>query len=597
MCILIQEASIEDISPAVARAIVLRRFPRVLRAALDPAAAEGPLCVEFVGDADAVRPGLGAELAAWALEFVGPFGGLARWLGDPLPGPAVRADDPAGGGLAALDRAAATADDPVLREVGDALLMLGSFDRLAPLADRAAAAAWACLDRLTEVGVALHQLGLASAGSQSGSAAVSAPWPNLDHTDAPSCEPDAGERAWKAWRSDIDEALASLCKEARLVAIGLSAIAGGCAVSVWRNDQLGAIALGVGRAVAEPLTLAASREGRAYEREQARLAIEVLQERLRGHEATPAPGKQIDVEGDASGGEVGQVPPGHAMVCPRVARTGAGKAKELMRGYEHAIGMALPLVSAPSLAEARAALAAEFPYAVPAVDMALGAFAGRTYVHAPPLLVVGPPGAGKSRFVRRLGEALGVGVFRVDGSNDGGGSFGGTERRWYSAEPCRPFMAVARHRQANPIVLVDEIDKASTRSDYGRLWDSILMSLDPETACRFPDPCLQVELDLRWVTVACTANDASRLPGPLLDRLRIVRFPEPKAEHLDALLPGVLTAIADDDGLDPRFVSPMDGMERAALRQRWRGGSVRRLRRAVEAVLRVRDRTLAAKPQ
>lgn len=120
---------------------------------------------------------------------------------------------------------------------------------------------------------------------------------------------------------------------------------------------------------------------------------------------------------------------------------------------------------------------------------------------------------------------------------------------------------------------------------------------DPETACRFPDPSLQVELDLRRVTVACTVNDASRLPGPLLDRLRIVRFPEPKAEHLDALLPGVLTAIAADDGLDPRFVSPMDGMERAALRQRWRGGSVRRLRRAVEAVLRVRGRTLAAKPQ
>ncbi|MEE7505148.1 AAA family ATPase [Methylobacterium mesophilicum] len=265
----------------------------------------------------------------------------------------------------------------------------------------------------------------------------------------------------------------------------------------------------------------------------------------------------------------------------------------MARGYEHAIGKALPLVPTPDLSAARLALAEEFPYAVRAVDAVLGAFAGRPHVHASPLLVVGPPGSGKSRFVRRLGETLGVGLLRVDGANDAGASFGGTERRWYSSEPCRPFMAVARHAQANPLVLVDEIDKAATRSEYGRLWDAMLQLLDPENASRFPDPSLQAELDLSWVTVVCTANAHAGLPGPLLDRMRLIRFPEPGAEHLDALLPGVLAAVARDAGLDPRFHAPLDGVERAALRSRWRGGSVRRLRCAVEAILRVRDRALA----
>ena len=52
-------------------------------------------------------------------------------------------------------------------------------------------------------------------------------------------------------------------------------------------------------------------------------------------------------------------------------------------------------------------------------------------------------------------------------------------RRWYSAEPCHPFLAVAQGKSANPMVLIDEIEKAATRSDYGRLWDCLLGFLEP----------------------------------------------------------------------------------------------------------------------
>ena len=579
----------EDVPPAIARAIVLRHLPRPLRAGLDPRAGEGVLPAELAADAEAISGGLGAELAAWIRVHVGETAGLSRWPADDAPGAGVAIS--AAGGIDALDRAVAIRDDPDLREIGDALLLLGRADGLVTFAGRAAVAAWSYLDRLPEAGAILHQLALASKAAQDDFEAADVAWPDLGAEGGSRVLPDAAvDAAVTAWRAAIDGAFAELRIEARLLAIGLSAVAAGRALPAWQLDSLGQVALGIGRAVVEPLTLAATREGHRQGEDYAQTMIQVLRNRIREHEAAASP-SEVKAEAEVA------VPDGHVLVCPGLQRTGASKGKEIARGYEHAIGTALPLVPTPDLGGARRKLLEEFPYATGAVDAALGAFSGRPHVHAPPLLVVGPPGAGKSRFVRRLGEALGVGVYRVDGANDGGASFGGTERRWYSSEPCRPFMAVARHVQANPIVLVDEVDKAATRSEYGRLWDSMLQALDPENAARFPDPSLQVELDISWVTVICTANTPSPLPMPLLDRMRIVRFPEPGPEHLEALLPAVLAGIATEAGMDPRFVSPLDSVERAALRSRWRGGSVRRLRRAVEAILRVRDRALAGRPQ
>lgn len=573
----------EEIPPTLARAIVLRHLPRPLRAGLDHDCASGPLPAQLAADAEAVA-GLGGGVAAWIREYVGACAGLAPWIGDAetlhQPG-----GDPADS-LAALDRAAAASDDGTLREIADALILIGAHERLACMAGRAAAAAWSYLERLPETGAALHQLALATAGTQVGEEVDPVPWPELDPNGYPARRPDALERAETAWQTAIDAAFSELRRDARLLAIGLSAIAGGRPARSWACGTLAQVAACVGRAVSEPLTFAAEQEARLSAERLVRSEIETLRERVRTLEADPEP-----PPGPAS--EPRAVPPGHVVVCGPLVAKGPGKGKEVARGYEHAIGKALPLIPTPDLAAVRLALTSEFPYAAGPADAVLGAFAGRPHVHAPPLLVVGPPGAGKSRFVRRLGETLGVGVLRIDGANDGGGSFGGTERRWYSSEPCKPFMAVARYSQANPLLLVDEVDKAATRSEYGRLWDSMLQVLDHETASRFPDPSLQADLDLSWVSVVCTANQTSGLPGPLLDRMRIVRFPEPSAEHLDALLPSVLAAIAGEAGLDPRFHAPLDGVERTVLRARWRGGSVRRLRRAVEAVLRVRERALA----
>ena len=266
--------------------------------------------------------------------------------------------------------------------------------------------------------------------------------------------------------------------------------------------------------------------------------------------------------------------------------------KEITATLKGVINVPLPLTKVPPLQQVRATLLFEFPYARDTIDFALADLVGRTTVRLRPLILLGGPGAGKSRFGRRLGEILlGGNIWRTDASRADGSIFGGTDRRWHSAEPCHPFLAVARAGIANPLILIDEIEKAAAAGfDHGRFWDALLGLIEPETSSRYPDPALQTELDLSHISYIATANSLDLLPSPLRDRFRVVKFPTPGPDDLDALLPAVIADLARESGLDQRWITRLDGIERTAVARHWRGGSVRRLRRAVDVVLRERDR-------
>ena len=283
--------------------------------------------------------------------------------------------------------------------------------------------------------------------------------------------------------------------------------------------------------------------------------------------------------------------PDHHLVVARLTSDEMKntKLKDILSPLKSVINAALPLVEVPPLHQVRSTLMFEFPYALDVIDFALADLVGRTTVHLRPLLLVGDPGGGKSRFARRLGEVLGLSVWREDASRADGAVFAGTDRRWYSAEPCHPFLAVAAGRIANPLLLIDEIEKAGTRSDYGRLWDCLLGFFEIETSARYPDPALQTNLDLSEISYVATANSVDPLPSPIRDRMRVVTFPKPSADDLDALLPAVIADLTRERGLDQSWVPPLDGAEHTAVARHWRGGSLRRLRRIVETVLRERD--------
>lgn len=263
---------------------------------------------------------------------------------------------------------------------------------------------------------------------------------------------------------------------------------------------------------------------------------------------------------------------------------------EIVASHRHAIGLPVRLVATPDLVPVRRQLIAEFPYATEAIDLILNELVGRKTLKFEPLILFGRPGAGKSRFVRRLAAVLGMGIVRTDASRSDGNVFGGTDRRWYSAEPCHPFLAISRTRTANPLMLIEEIEKAATRTDYGRLWDVLLSFTEEENARCYPDPALQTELDLGAVSYIVTANDLDNLPHALRDRMRVIEFPEPSAEHLDALIRPVFDDYLKSHDIDPVWAPPIVPMERDALAERWKGGSVRKLRRLMNGVMRARER-------
>jgi ATP-dependent Lon protease len=264
--------------------------------------------------------------------------------------------------------------------------------------------------------------------------------------------------------------------------------------------------------------------------------------------------------------------------------------KDLLPQFEGVINKALPLVVPPPLEQVRDALLFEFPYAQNVIDTVLADLIGRATVLVRPILIWGDPGAGKSLLGRRIAECLRVFCWRTDAARSDA-AFAGTDRRWSSAEPCHPFLAIARARHANPMVLLDELDKPSTgnRADTGRLWDCLLNFLESETSIRYPDPFFQTNVDLSQISYLATANSVAGLPRPLLDRFRVLKLALPSRDHIDALLPAIVADLARERGLDASWIAPLDGDEHAAIASAWRGGSVRNLRRLVEVVLRDRD--------
>jgi ATP-dependent Lon protease len=190
------------------------------------------------------------------------------------------------------------------------------------------------------------------------------------------------------------------------------------------------------------------------------------------------------------------------------------KMKEILTLLRSIINTALPLVPVPPLHEVRNKLLFEFPYAEGVIDFALTDPVGHRTVRLRPLLLVGDPGAAKSRFASRAdsvkssASTCGVPMQAAPMARRSVAPTSG----WYSAEPCHQFLAIAQAKHANPLIMIDEIEKAGTRADYGRLWDCLLGFLEPETASRYPDPALQTTLDLSHVSFMATANSVEPLP-------------------------------------------------------------------------------------
>lgn len=238
---------------------------------------------------------------------------------------------------------------------------------------------------------------------------------------------------------------------------------------------------------------------------------------------------------------------------------------------------------------------AEFPWMtalirLEAMDIRRARVAGRRETVLRPRLVYGPPGCGKTAYVRRRSAWLAMPlVIQRAGSDDR--SLSGTSAGWGSANPSLPVRMLREHRVANPAIAVDEIDKVdSSERKNGNIMDALLPFLEKENSRAYHDECLSATVDLSYVSWTLLANNVGGIHAPLIDRMQVIEVNRPAADHVPALVHRIARDLAAEWEVPPALMQvPHEAMPLLIRHFSRCGGSIRSLKRAVETVVTVAD--------
>jgi MoxR-like ATPase len=201
--------------------------------------------------------------------------------------------------------------------------------------------------------------------------------------------------------------------------------------------------------------------------------------------------------------------------------------------------------------------------------------------------MVGPPGSGKTAVAAALAVAMGLPIDRIDaGGLADNRDLAGTSAGWSSAQPSRPVMAIVQSRVANPLLLVDEVEKASAGSMNGSAQDTLLSMTEPVTAGSYHDEGLRARVDISHITWAMTANVLSAVPKPLKSRLAIIRVDRPGPAFADRTIELVLAGIAREMGGTADMMPDLPPAVLDQVRKHFAGGAdLRRVKAALRAAV------------
>jgi ATP-dependent Lon protease len=179
----------------------------------------------------------------------------------------------------------------------------------------------------------------------------------------------------------------------------------------------------------------------------------------------------------------------------------------------------------------------------------------------PPILLVGGAGVGKSHAALLIAEILGVPSHMVSYAASGavGSVLSGSDKNWGNSSTGTSFNALSEGEFANPVICLDEIDKASTSTTMSgqerNPLNELLALLEPVTAKEHMDRCAEIRVDARHIVWLATANSLQGLSAPLLSRFKLILVNKPDARAAVTIALSVTQAVSAQMGVSVKSPS------------------------------------------